>query len=89
MAWDVVLNDHFIVAEMHEVADELATLIGICRRARTKMFATVGSYELCRLIGRSLPTVKRHLANIYQKLGCTNRVQASNVFHWGNARGGR
>jgi DNA-binding CsgD family transcriptional regulator len=45
--------------------------------------------EIASALGIAEPTVKRHLANIYQKLGCTNRVQASNVFHWGDARGGR
>jgi DNA-binding CsgD family transcriptional regulator len=44
--------------------------------------------EIASELGIAEPTVKRHLANIYQKLGCTNRVQASNVFHWGDARGG-
>ena len=29
----------------------------------------------------ALPTVKRHLANIYEKLGTANRVQASNLYH--------
>jgi DNA-binding CsgD family transcriptional regulator len=43
--------------------------------------------EIASALGIAEPTVKRHLANIYQKLGCTNRVQASNVFHWGDARG--
>ncbi|MGB9185513.1 MAG: helix-turn-helix transcriptional regulator [Solirubrobacteraceae bacterium] len=28
-----------------------------------------------------LPTVKRHLLNIYRKLGTANRVQASNLYH--------
>jgi DNA-binding CsgD family transcriptional regulator len=45
--------------------------------------------EIASALGIAEPTVKRHLANIYQKLGCTNRVQASNVFHLGDARGGR
>jgi DNA-binding CsgD family transcriptional regulator len=45
--------------------------------------------EIASELGIAEPTVKRHLANIYQKLGCTNRVQASNVYHWGDPRGGR
>ena len=28
-----------------------------------------------------LPTVKRHLLNIYRKLATANRVQASNLYH--------
>ena len=33
----------------------------------------------------ALPTVKRHLANVYEKLGTANRVQASNLYHLGQA----
>ena len=36
-------------------------------------------------LGIALPTVKRHLANIYEKLGTANRVQASNLYHLGEA----
>jgi DNA-binding CsgD family transcriptional regulator len=32
-------------------------------------------------LGIALPTVKRHLVNIYDKLGTANRVQASNLYH--------
>ena len=36
-------------------------------------------------LGIALPTVKRHLANVYEKLGTANRVQASNLYHLGQA----
>jgi DNA-binding CsgD family transcriptional regulator len=40
-------------------------------------------------LGIAVPTVKRHLANIYRKLGCNNRVQASNLYHLGDPAGAR
>ena len=36
-------------------------------------------------LGIALPTVKRHLVNIYDKLGTANRVQASNLYHLAHA----
>jgi DNA-binding CsgD family transcriptional regulator len=38
-------------------------------------------------LGIAVPTVKRHLANIYAKLGCHNSVQASNLYHLGHREG--
>jgi DNA-binding CsgD family transcriptional regulator len=38
-------------------------------------------------LGIAVPTVKRHLANIYRKLGCNNRVQARNLYHLGDPQG--
>jgi DNA-binding CsgD family transcriptional regulator len=39
------------------------------------------SQSIADELGIALPTVKRHLANIYEKLGTANRVQASNLYH--------
>lgn len=45
------------------------------------------SSEIAARFGIAVPTTKRHLANIYRKLGCSNRVQASNIFHLGDPAG--
>jgi DNA-binding CsgD family transcriptional regulator len=45
------------------------------------------SSAIAEQFGIAVPTTKRHLANIYRKLGCSNRVQASNVYHWGDPAG--
>lgn len=37
--------------------------------------------------GITVPTAKRHLANIYRKLDVVNRVQASNLYHLGDPTG--
>jgi DNA-binding CsgD family transcriptional regulator len=52
------------------------------------MLATgASSSEMAEQVGIALPTIKRHIANIYSKLGCNNRVQASNVYHLGDPAG--
>jgi DNA-binding CsgD family transcriptional regulator len=38
-------------------------------------------------LGITHTTVKRHLHNVYRKLGVSNRVQAVNVYHVGDPRG--
>ena len=43
------------------------------------------SQSIADELGIALPTVKRHLANVYDKLGTANRVQASNVYHLAHA----
>jgi DNA-binding CsgD family transcriptional regulator len=43
--------------------------------------------EMADEFGIAVPTIKRHLANIYLKLGCSNRVQASNLYHLGDPAG--
>jgi ATP/maltotriose-dependent transcriptional regulator MalT len=43
------------------------------------------SQSIADELGIALATVKRHLANIYEKLGTANRVQASNLYHLGQA----
>jgi DNA-binding CsgD family transcriptional regulator len=45
------------------------------------------SSEIATQFGIAVPTTKRHLANIYRKLGCANRVQASNIYHLGDPAG--
>jgi DNA-binding CsgD family transcriptional regulator len=45
------------------------------------------SSEIAEQFGIAVPTTKRHLANIYRKLGCSNRVQASNIYHLGDPAG--
>jgi DNA-binding CsgD family transcriptional regulator len=42
------------------------------------------SASIAAQLGIKLPTVKRHLLNIYRKLGTANRVQASNLYHLGH-----
>jgi DNA-binding CsgD family transcriptional regulator len=45
------------------------------------------SHEIAAELGITVPTLKRHLANLYQKLQCSNRVQLSNLYHFGDHRG--
>lgn len=45
------------------------------------------SSEIAEQFGIAVPTTKRHLANIYRKLGVANRVQASNIYHLGDPAG--
>ncbi len=45
------------------------------------------SSQIATQFGIAVPTTKRHLANIYRKLGCANRVQASNIYHLGDPAG--
>jgi DNA-binding CsgD family transcriptional regulator len=45
------------------------------------------SREISEQLGITVSTAKRHLANIYRKLGCANRVQASNLYHLGSPTG--
>ncbi len=70
-------------------AERLRALTDRERETLAMLATGATNAEIASALGIAEPTVKRHLANIYQKLGCTNRVQASNVFHWGDARGGR
>jgi DNA-binding CsgD family transcriptional regulator len=57
----------------HEILAELAT--------------GATSSEIAEQLGIAVPTIRRHLANIYGKLGCSNRVQASNLYHLGHPAG--
>jgi len=66
----------------------LAALTAREREALALLATGATNSEIGSALGITEPTVKRHLANIYQKLECTNRVQASNVYHWGHPRGG-
>lgn len=53
-----------------------------------RMLATGASNrDIASELGIAEPTAKRHLANIYKKLGCANRVQATNLYHWGDPQG--
>jgi DNA-binding CsgD family transcriptional regulator len=56
-----------------------------------ELLATVAtgasSAEMALELGITVPTIKRHLANLYRKLGCSNRVQLSNLYHLGDPRG--
>jgi DNA-binding CsgD family transcriptional regulator len=45
------------------------------------------SANIADQLGIKLPTVKRHLLNMYRKLGTANRVQASNLYHLGRPHG--
>lgn len=45
------------------------------------------SQEIATELRITVPTLKRHLANLYAKLGCENRVQLSNLHHFGDRRG--
>jgi DNA-binding CsgD family transcriptional regulator len=69
-------------------SDRLRALTGRERETLALLATGVTNGEIATALGIAEPTVKRHLANIYQKLGCTNRVQASNVYYWGHPRGG-
>ena len=56
-----------------------------------QVLAMVATGQTSRSIAAALeiklPTVKRHLRNIYQKLDVRNRVQASNIYHLGHPQG--
>jgi DNA-binding CsgD family transcriptional regulator len=67
--------------------ERLAVLTAREREALAMLATGATNSEIGSELGITEPTVKRHLANVYQKLGCTNRVQASNVYQWGDARG--
>jgi DNA-binding CsgD family transcriptional regulator len=58
-----------------------------------EILATLATGATSRQIAEQLeitvPTAKRHVANIYRKLGCANRVQASNLYHLGSPTGRR
>ena len=75
--------------ETSGVAERLQVLTDREHEALAVLATGATNGEIASALGIAEPTVKRHLANIYQKLGCSNRVQASNIFHSGNARGGR
>jgi DNA-binding CsgD family transcriptional regulator len=60
-------------------------------RRELEVLALVANGQTSRSVAATLdiklPTVKRHLLNIYRKLGTANRVQASNVYHLGHPQG--
>jgi DNA-binding CsgD family transcriptional regulator len=65
----------------------LASLTPREHQILAKLATGATSSEIASEFGIAVPTTKRHLANIYRKLGCSNRVQASNVYHLGDPSG--
>jgi DNA-binding CsgD family transcriptional regulator len=65
-------------------------LNGLTSRER-EILATLAtgatSRDIAEQHGITVPTAKRHLANIYRKLEVSNRVQASNLYHLGDPTG--
>ena len=57
------------------------------REIHAKLATGASASEMAGELGIAVPTIKRHLANIYLKLGCSNRVQASNLYHLGDPAG--
>ena len=67
--------------------DPLAALTPREREILAELATGATSSEIAEQFGIAVPTTKRHLANIYRKLGCSNRVQASNIYHLGDPAG--
>jgi DNA-binding CsgD family transcriptional regulator len=57
------------------------------REILAKLATGASANEMAGELGIAVPTIKRHLANIYLKLDCSNRVQASNLYHLGDPAG--
>lgn len=68
-------------------SDRLGSLTPREHQILAKLATGATSNEIADELGIAVPTTKRHLANIYRKLGCSNRVQASNVYHLGDPSG--
>jgi DNA-binding CsgD family transcriptional regulator len=68
-------------------SDRLALLTPRERELLATVSTGASSAEMATQLGIAVPTIKRHLANLYRKLGCSNRVQLSNLYHLGDPRG--
>lgn len=68
-------------------ADALAALTPREREVLTRLATGARTRTIARDLGIAEPTVKRHLTNIYRKLGVSNRVEA--VTRHLNRRGSR
>jgi DNA-binding CsgD family transcriptional regulator len=72
-------------SRIEATAQSAAGLLQTLTPRELEVLALVASGETSQSIadelGIALPTVKRHLVNVYDKLGTANRVQASNLYH--------
>ncbi len=57
-------------------ADALASLTARETEVLERLATGARTREIAETLGITEPTVKRHLTNIYRKIGATNRVEA-------------